>query len=82
MEPIFKINVDEFISASLRDSAFLVKFLLEKGLIYEKTTDSPEDCSECCFDKFTCISCWAYCDANIIYKWNTLSENYVGENEK
>lgn len=82
MMPIFKINVDELISASQRESGSLVKFLLEKGIIYEKKTNSPEDCSECCLDKFPCLSCWAYCDTYKIFKWNTLSENYVGEIEK
>lgn len=82
MEPIFKVNVESVVNAAKLGTATLVNFLLEKGIIYETQTEKKDTCVGCCFQTLLFGDCWAHCKTDVIYKWNTLSENYVGENEK
>lgn len=82
MVPIFKINVESFIIATKLSNTTLLKFLLEKGIVYECQTYYPGTCCGCIFESLNCKDCWASCDTNIIYKWNKQSENYVGEIEE
>lgn len=82
MVPIFKVNVDSLILATKAGNSYLIKFLLEKGIIYEDFADFPGTCAGCCFEHLNCRDCWACCDTNLVYKWNKVSENYVGEIEE
>lgn len=82
MVPIFKVNVEFVINAANSSTTALLKFLLEKGIIYECQTYYPGTCCGCIFESFKCRDCWVICDTNIIYKWNYQSKNYVGEDRK